>query len=233
MKHFAPTLASLVLAAALLSGCEQNTVTFPIPVPATARIVNVTTDVDTLTVIVDYTTTVKIPHGEVSPPISISSGRPAPFVLMEGDEMLRRDTLYYTFGSGSSLALYTKGTKTNTVEFLRAVPDTGVNTTNGLAYVRFSHMATERPDGEPYVDLRLEPKDSVVLSGMEPGKTRQFSIAPGSYAFTAMQEGTTTPVASLSTRQYEAGVLYTIYLYFEDATTFSDPTMKIFDNKNP
>lgn len=232
MKHSLSILATLAVAF-LVFGCSENTVNFPVPIHATARIVNVTSDVDTLTVIVDYTTTVKIPRGEASPPISISSGRPAPFVLMEGDEMLRRDTLYYTFGSGSSLALYAKGTKTNTVEFLRAVPDTGIDASNGLAYIRFSHMATERSDGEPYVDMRIGPKDSIVLAGMEPGKTKQFSVAPGAYAFTAVQEGTTTTVAALPQQRFEAGVLYTIYLYFENATTFTQPTLKIFDNKNP
>lgn len=231
--RYAPSFLATLAIAFLVFGCSENTVNFPIPIPATARIVNATSDVDTLTVIVDYAATVRIPRGEASPPISISSGRPAPFVLMEGNEVLRRDTLYYTFGSGSSLALFAKGTKTNTVEFLRAVPDTGVNTSNGLAYVRFSHMATERSDGEPYVDMRIGPQDSVVLSGMEPGKTKQFSVAPGTYAFTAVQEGTTTTLAALPQQRFEAGVLYTIYLYFENATTFTQPTLKIFDNKNP
>jgi len=229
MKHANTILAAILITLVLLCGCNENTVNFPAPVPATARIVNVTADVDTLTVIVDYTTTVKIPHGDVSAPIPISAGRPAPFVLMEGTEMLRRDTLYYTFGSGSSLALYAKGTKTNTVEFLRAVPDTGVDPTSGLAYVRFSHMATERPDGEPYVDLVLQPKDSVVLASMEPGKTKQFSIKPGMYSFVSMLEGTKTPVAALATQQFDAGVLYTIYLYFDDAVKQTGPTMKIFN----
>lgn len=225
-SRFLAALAALVLC----TSCNENTVTFPTPTPATARIVNVTSDVDTLTVIVDYTTTVKIPHGEASAPISFSSGRPTPFVLMEGDTMLRRDTLYYTFGSGASMVMYSKGTKTNTVEFLRAVPDTGVDASSGKAYVRFSHMATERPDGEPYVDLRLLPKDSVVLASMEPGKTKQFSIAPGTYSFASVQEGTTTTIATLPAQEFRAGVLYTIYLYFGNAVTYTEPTMKIFNN---
>ena len=82
-----------------VTSCEEEVLVFPTLDPANVRFINTTQDVNDLNVVIDERATVNAQRGEATAYAEAASGRQIGFVLKDGDEDLRRDTLFYTLGA--------------------------------------------------------------------------------------------------------------------------------------
>ena len=194
-------------------GCEDGVLNFPQPAPASIRIVNVTQDVASLSVVIDGNITLLSKRGQVSADMGVPAGRRISLVFRDGDNVIGRDTLRQTFGGGAQLILFAKGTKTNIVDFRQAIQDTTV-TGSPMAFVRFTHMS-DYFDKAGFAELWFEGGQKVFDNIFEPGiSSRDYTqLVPGIYSFVLREEGTGVELSRLNNVNLSAGASYMIFSY--------------------
>jgi hypothetical protein len=213
--------------------CSEDVLVFPTPPPAQVRIVNTTQDVDPLTVMVDNSTQATAIRGEYSVLVTAPAGRPISFVLMERDSMLRRDTLYYTLGGSGKIILFTRGSKSNLVEFRRVIQDTQLPAGSANSVIRFTHMA-ENVDKAVTLEIWVKGAGRLFPEDFDPGLSSPTytAITPGTYTFEIREYKTTNVLFELSNVSIEAGKSYMIYTFDADPNVTDAIGASIFDGTN-
>lgn len=210
MKHLLFLLCSILAVA-----CNENVLDLPDPPPARLRIVNVTEDVETLSVMVDSSARLTISRGKASGFEQAAAGRAISFDLSDGNgQPLRRESLYYTLGGGARVLLFVKGSRTGLIEFRRAIQDTVIDPASTSAFVRFTHMA-ELTDRGQLVELWVKGGKRVFPEDYLPGITspKAEPIVPGTYTFELRESGTTSVLAEWPAMDVKAGTSVMLYTY--------------------
>lgn len=221
--------ATLLLLTAIIVGCNDGVLNFPQPAPASVRVVNVTQDVAELGVVVEGTSNIRVSRGTASTEFDVTAGRPISFVFKEGDSVLRRDTLFYTLGGDARVILFAKGTKTNLVEFRKAIQDTTLSGT-AMAFLRFTHMA-EFVNRAEFVELWIEGGQKVFDDLFLPGisSTTYAQLAPGTYSFVLREEGSGVELGRLANVSLSASMSYMLYSYDAAPPAIDSIAMNIFN----
>ena len=206
------SIISIAVTAALLTSCTENVLTFPDPDPAKVRIINTTQDVSELSIVIDGTATVKANRGEATDYTTTPAGRPVGFVLKEGNEELRRDTLFYTLGGNGQVILFARGAKTGLVEFRRAIHDTTLAPGDDPV-IRFTHMA-ENTDQFITMEVFFLGGENVFGEEFDPGLSSSYvSLEPGQYSFEVREWETTNVAVTLENITLERGKAYMLYAW--------------------
>jgi hypothetical protein len=212
----------------LCTACDDGALTFPEQPPAKVRIVNVTQDVGVLTTIVDQTQAVSAVRGASANVVTTPAGRPIGFVLMEGNEALRRDTLFYTLGGNGNVILFTRGAKTTLVEFRRVIHDT---TLNPLAdpVIRFTHMA-ENVSQFATVEVWISGGRKLFDQDFDYGVSSRVyePLTPGTYSFEVREYKTTNVAATLQNVSLERGKSYMLYTWDASPVKTDSVALSVF-----
>ena len=197
---------------ALAIGCEQDVLEFPELEPAYVRFVNTTQDVDTLAISIDQAQPVVAVRGGATDYVIAESGRAVGFVLKEGEELLRRDTLFYTLGGAAKVILFTRGATSTVVEFRRAIQDTTLDPDDDPV-IRFTHMA-EQTDQFVTMELWFKGGEKVYNMEFDPGLSSPYkSLAPGVYSFELREWQSTNVAAELLNVELERGKSYMLFAW--------------------
>jgi hypothetical protein len=218
------------LFAILLTGCEQDVLTFPDLEPAHVRIVNTTQDVEQLNVVVDRSSTVTAARGAATGLAPAESGRLVSFVLKDGDKVLGgegRDTVYYILGGGAKVILFARGSTSNVVEFRRAIQDTTLSP-NDDPVIRFTHMA-EQTDRFVTLEVWFKGGEKVFDAEFDPGLSSTYvSLPPGTYSFELREWGGPAVAAELVNVELKKGTSYMLYAWDAAPPTLDAVSLSIF-----
>ncbi len=222
-----PSPLLILLSVIALTSCDDGVLTFPDPAPATVRVVNVTQDVQVLSVLVNGSTTVSAQRGMVTDQTQSPAGRPVSFLLLEGAAPLR-DTLFYTLGGSATVILFARGSKVNVVEFRRAIQDTALPA-DADPVIRFTHMA-ENVNQYVTLEVWLKGGSRLMSEDFDPGftSTGYTTLSPGTYSFEVREYQTTNVAASLENVTLERGKSYMLYTWDAQPPTEDMLSLSIF-----
>lgn len=226
MKAIVTKLYVLVVIVSII-GCDEDVLVFPTPPSAYVQFINVTQDIATLSVVVDASDSVDVPRGSSSGFVPAAAGRPVGIMLKQDTSRLR-DTLYYTLGGSARVLLFTRGSKSNVVEFRRAIQDTTLPAGSDPV-IRFTHMA-ENVNRFSTVEVWISGGSKIFDEEFDPGftSTSYISLPTGTYSFEIREAGTTNVAARISNVQLESGRSYMLYTYDDAPPALDMVTLAIF-----
>jgi hypothetical protein len=221
----------IIVACVGLVGCNESVLDFPTPTPARVRIVNTSRDADTLGVVIDSTTVIRVPRTDVSGGVEVSAGRPISFLVTYRGAAIGRDTARYTLGAGGSIVLFARGSRFNLVAFNQPVQDTLLAPSEPNAFVRFTNACEyDFVEAGSLVELYTAQGDKVFKEQYPPDITSPSwaRMAPGTYTFVLREAGTTNVLARLENVTLAAGTTYMIFSYDRTPPTLDDIGLSIF-----
>jgi len=224
------TVHMLVLLA-MLAGCNESVLDFPLPTPARVRVVNTSRDADTLGVVIDSTLQLDVARGLASPFVEVGAGRPITFIVTYQGALIGRDTSRYTLGANGSIILFARGSKNKLVSFNSPVQDTLLDPTEPNAFVKFTNACEyDFVEAGGLVEVFTSSGDKIFKEQYPPDITspRWSAMAPGTYTFILREAGTPRELARVENVTLQAGRTYMLYSYDRNPPALDDIGLRIF-----